>query len=167
MTASFPLCLEQRRHAQKVSGWISIFLLIGTSAWAALPPGWADVDIGAPAMAGSASYNNGFWSVTGGGSDIWNSADQFHFASTSFNSDGILIARVLSLQNSDPGSGWSKAGLMFRNDTNAGSVNVALVATAGHGVSFQWRSAAGGQSSFGNSSGVTAPVWLQLVRSGG
>src|SRR5437773_12088731 len=111
MTASFPLCLEQRRHAQKVSGWISIFLLIGTSAWAALPPGWADVNIGSPAMAGSASYNNGFWTLTGGGSDIWNSADQYHFASTSYNSDSILNAKALNLQTRHPGSGWTKEGL--------------------------------------------------------
>jgi hypothetical protein len=84
-------------------------------ASAALPSGWNDADIGSPALAGSAAYNNGNWTVIGGGSDIWNAADQFNFASTSFSSDGVMIARVLSLQNSDPGSGWSKAGLMFRN----------------------------------------------------
>ena len=145
---------------------VLILLSVHQLAWAALPPGWSDADIGSPALTGSAFYNNGNWTVTGGGSDIWNNADQFNFASTSFGSDGVMIARVLSLQNSDPGSGWSKAGLMFRNDASAGSVNVAIFATAGQGVSFQWRSTDGGVSSFGGSAASTAPVWLQLVRSG-
>src|ERR1043166_7754716 len=114
----------------------SMILSVPKVAQAALPPGWSDADIGSPGLAGSASYNNGNWTVTGGGSDIWNNADQFNFASTSFGSDGVMIARVLSLQNSDPGTGWSKAGLMFRNDNSAGSVNATIFATAGQGVSF-------------------------------
>src|SRR5256885_16736333 len=123
---------------------ISIFVPALKPALAALPPGWSDGDIGSPALAGSASENNGKWTVTGGGSDIWNSADQFNFASTSFSSDGVMIAQVSTLQNSDPGTGWSKAGLMLRNDASAGSANAAVFVTAGNGVSFQWRSTAGG-----------------------
>ena len=61
---------------------ISILLAISQSASASLPAGWSDADIGSPALAGSASYDNGLWTVTGGGSDIWNTADQFNFAST-------------------------------------------------------------------------------------
>lgn len=142
-----------------------LVLMTGT-AWAALPPGWSDADIGSPGMAGSANYAGGLWTVAGGGSDIWNNSDQFNFASTNFTGDGVMIVRVTSLQNSDPGSGWSKAGLMFRNDSTAGSANASIVATAGHGVSFQWRSTAGGSSSFSAISGITAPVWLKLARSG-
>ena len=91
----------------------------GVPAWAALPPGWSDADIGSPGLAGSAGYTNGLWTVTGGGADIWNSADQFNFASTNYTGDGTMVVLVTSLQNSDPGSGWSKAGLMFRNDSTA------------------------------------------------
>jgi regulation of enolase protein 1 (concanavalin A-like superfamily) len=136
------------------------------SAWAALPSGWTDADIGSPYLAGSASYASGVWTVTGGGGDIWDNADQFNFASTNATGDRTMIVRVTSLQNSDPGSGWSKAGLMFRNDSSAGSANVSVVATAGQGVSFQWRSTGGGSSSYTSSSGITAPVWLKLARIG-
>jgi regulation of enolase protein 1 (concanavalin A-like superfamily) len=146
---------------------VSMLLPMAGTAWAYLPPGWSDADIGSPGLAGSAGYTNGLWTVTGGGSDIWNTADQFNFASTNYTGDGTMIALVLSLQNSDPGSGWSKAGLMFRNDSTAGSVNVSIVATAGQGVSSQWRSTTGGSSSFSADGGITAPVWLKLVRSGG
>ncbi|MGA9450053.1 MAG: PKD domain-containing protein, partial [Verrucomicrobiia bacterium] len=132
-----------------------------------LPPGWSDADIGSPGLAGSAGYTNGLWTVTGGGSDIWGTADQFNFCSTNFTGDGTMIALVTSLQNSDPSSGWSKAGLMFRNDSTPSSVNVNIVATAGQGVSFQWRSSEGGSSSDSQDSGITAPVWLKLVRSSG
>ena len=144
---------------------VFVFLLANNPARAGLPAGWSDADIGSPGLAGSATYGDGLWTVTGGGSDIWNNADQFNFVSTNFNGDGTMIAQVTSLQNSDS-SGWSKAGLMFRNDSTAGSVNVSIVATAGQGVSFQWRSAADGSCSFNNDGGVTAPLWLKLVRSG-
>ncbi len=81
------------------------------------------------------------------------------------NGNGTIIAKVTSLQNSDPGSGWSKAGVMFRNDNSAGAANVSIVATWGQGVSFQWRSAAAGGSANIVTTGVTAPVWLRMVRS--
>ncbi len=144
-----------------------MFLLTSLpSALASLPPGWSDADIGSPGLAGSASYAGGVWTVTGGGADIQGTADQFNFASTNFTGDGTMIVQVTGLQNSDPSSGWAKAGLMFRNDSTAGSANASIVATAGQGVSFQWRSTAGGSSSFTVDGGITAPVWLKLVRSG-
>ena len=142
-----------------------MLLPVAGTAWADLPQGWSDADIGSPGLAGSATYAGGLWTVAGGGSDIWNTADQFNFASTNYTGDGTMIVRATSLQNSDPSSGWSKAGLMFRNDSTAGAANASIVATAGQGVSFQWRSTAGGSSSFSAHSGITAPVWLKLVRS--
>jgi len=135
-------------------------------AWAGLPSGWSDADIGSPGLAGSASDVNGNWTLTGGGSDIWNAADQFNFACTSVGVDGGITAKVTSLQNSDPSSGWSKAGVMFRNDTTAGAVNISIVVSALNGVNFQWRSTSGAQSSNITIGGVAAPIWLQLIRSG-
>jgi regulation of enolase protein 1 (concanavalin A-like superfamily) len=136
------------------------------SAWAGLPAGWTDADIGSPAHAGSAGDTNGGWTVTGGGADIWGSADQFNFASESVTGDGTIIAEVLTVQNADPGSGWSKAGIMFRNDSTAGAINAAVVATVGQGVSFQWRATANGVSDYANHPGLTAPIWVKLARSG-
>jgi len=135
-------------------------------ALAALAPGWSDLDIGSPAHSGSASFANNVWTVAGGGADIWNASDQFNFASESFSGDGTVIAKVLTLQNTDPASGWSKAGVMLRNDASPGAVNAAVVATISNGVSFQWRSTPGGGSSFANVTGLVAPVWVKLARSG-
>src|SRR5262249_33948412 len=93
---------------------------------AGLPMGWADTDIGSPSDAGSASYSGGQWTVAGGGADIWGASDQFNLASKDFNGYGSIVAEVLSLQNTDPATGWSKAGVMLRNDATANAVNAAV-----------------------------------------
>jgi regulation of enolase protein 1 (concanavalin A-like superfamily) len=147
-------------------GALLLFFICNPLVQASLPGGWTDQDIGSPGLAGSASDVNGDWTVAGGGSDIWNAADQFNFASTTDISDGSIIAEVTSLQNSDPSSGWSKAGVMFRNDTTAGSPNVAVVIADTQGVNLQWRSSESAQCSNIQITGVSAPIWLQLNRSG-
>jgi hypothetical protein len=162
---SSPSCFLSQALVSATTATIAVTLLAqGTRA--ALPSGWIDEDIGSPQQAGSASYIGGSWTVAGGGSDIWNTADQFHLDSETVSGDGTIIAKVLTLQNTDPGSGWSKAGLMFRSDSSPGAVNVAIVATAGNGVSFQWRNTAGGGCNFANTTGLVVPVWLKLVRAG-
>ncbi|SPE51531.1 PA14 domain protein [Verrucomicrobia bacterium] len=166
MKSSYLFLPKSLLHLVKLLFCFSMLLVVAGPGWAALPPGWSDADIGSPGLAGSAGDTNGLWTVAGGGSDIWNTADQFNYASTTLFSDGTLTAQVTSIQNADPATGWSKAGLMFRNDSTAGSVNVSIVATAGQGVSFQWRSTAGGSCANTQVPGITAPVWLQLVRAG-
>jgi hypothetical protein len=132
----FPVGVPKNGMAYQVAGQrLNIIVVLALlfifavlfPAKASLPSGWSDTDIGTPADAGSASDTNGAWSVSGGGADIQGTADQFNFASTNFTGDGTMIVQVTSLQNSDPGSGWAKAGLMFRNDSTAGSVNVSIV----------------------------------------
>ena len=128
-----------------------------------LPSGWTDQDIGNPGLAGSASSCAGGFILQGGGADIWGTADAFNFASTNAVGDGILIAQVASVQDTDP---WAKAGLMFRSDTTAGSMFVNLFISPGNGVNLQWRAATGGQCGSVGVGGVVAPIWLKLVRTG-
>lgn len=151
-------------QAQFLLKFCYLFLVFGLlpAARAALPPGWTDADLGSPGQAGSATETNGGWTMSGGGSDIWNQADQFNFASVPWAADGAIVARVTSVQNVDP---WSKAGVMLRNDSSAGSMNVAMVVSAANGVSFQWRNATDGDSSLANVPG-SAPLWVALTRSG-
>jgi regulation of enolase protein 1 (concanavalin A-like superfamily) len=163
--------LNYRANSRR--GFTSLFrlgvpLLIFTvlsSAHAALPAGWNDADIGSPADAGSASSVNGLWTVAGGGGDIWGAADQFNFASQPFDCDGAIMAEVTSVQNTDPGTGWSKAGVMFRNDTAAGAVNAFMTATATEGVCFQVRTTMNAASVNTTVSGINPPVWVKVVRS--
>ncbi|HYV27318.1 MAG TPA: hypothetical protein VFA77_07275, partial [Candidatus Eisenbacteria bacterium] len=133
------------------------------SAFAQLPPGWIDEDIGSPSYFGSASYTANNWSVAGGGSDIWNSADQFHFAFTNGTESMTIITRVLSLDETDP---WAKAGVMIRDDDTPGSMFADVIITPGNGVNFQWRDSTGGQCGYSVVGGILAPIWLKLVRNG-
>ena len=130
-----------------------------------LPAGWADGDIGNPGRPGFADFDtgSGTWTLAGGGADIWGTADQFHFAYQGFTGDGSLTARVTGVQNTDP---WAKAGLMFRDGSDPSAPFADVLATSGNGVSFEWRSVAGGTASSVTVPGIVAPVWVQLVRAG-
>ena len=65
----------------------------------------------------------------------------------------VAIARVTSQDFTDT---WAKAGVMFRDSTDADSMFAMTVITPGNGVSFQWRSAAGGSCGSGaDSAGET------------
>jgi alpha-galactosidase len=134
-----------------------------TPCGGALPSGWTDQDIGSVGFAGSASACASSFVLQGSGADIWGSSDAFHFASASFTGDNTMVARVAAIQNTDP---WAKGGIMFRNDTTAGSMFADVFISPGNGVNFQWRSATGGQCGSTGGGGMTAPIWVKLTRSG-
>src|SRR4029079_6262733 len=95
-TISHPRLSDRPRNVATLLLVLAAHLLMTCSVWADLPNGWSDPDIGGPGVAGWAGYTNGNWTVRGGGSDIWNSADQFHYAYTTVNGDSTIIARVTS-----------------------------------------------------------------------
>ena len=128
-----------------------------------VPSPWTDRDIGSTGIAGSATYLNGAFTIKGSGDDIWNAADAFHFVYQSVSGDATIVARVVSVQNTDP---WAKAGVMIRESVNSNSKHAMMVVTPGNGVSFQRRTSTGGTSTDTTSSGKTAPYWVGLVRSG-
>lgn len=130
----------------------------------ALPPRWVEADLGGPALAGSASSAYGLWTLSGGGADVCNS-DQFQFAWTPLNGDGMLQAQVLTLQ----GAPNAQAGVAIRNDTGVGAIEAAVLATASGSITFQWRTSAGLGCYYQVASipsGAGMPVWLRLARSG-
>lgn len=130
---------------------------------ASLPSGWASGDIGGVGIAGSAGHAGGIYTVTGSGTDIWDMADQFQFVSRQITGDCDIVARVLSVENTDP---WAKAGVMIRESLNANSTHASMVVTPASGVSFQRRASTGGNSDHTTLAGITAPHWVRLVRSG-
>jgi len=60
----------------------------------------------------------GTFTMTASGDDIWNQADEFHFAYRTLTGAGEIIARVESVDRTDP---WAKAGVMIRETLDAGS----------------------------------------------
>lgn len=134
-----------------------------------VPAGWADADIGAPSLAGSAAFDGVALTVAGSG-EIYNTSDQFHFVSQSFVGDCAVVAKVNSLAG---GAAYAKAGVMIRDGTAASasyafSFLTASTGAGGQGANFEYRNGAGSAAqSAASTSGVAAPGWLKLVRRGG
>jgi regulation of enolase protein 1 (concanavalin A-like superfamily) len=101
--------------------------------------------------------------MTAGGADIWDEADEFHFAYKRLSGAGSITARVVSLTNTNT---WAKAGVMIRQTLEPGSTHAMMVVTPGQGVSFQYRIATGGGSEETTQSDITAPQWVRLTRTG-
>jgi outer membrane protein assembly factor BamB len=129
----------------------------------ACPTGWTCADIGDVGVVGAQALTAGTWTVQGGGGDIWDVADNFHFVWQSLATDGGVSTRAVSQMNT---SVWAKAGVMLRATTDPGSPYYAAFVTPGNGVAVQWRSAQAGTSSQVLATG-TPPVYLKVARSGG
>ena len=123
---------------------------------------------GNPASVGSFIEGpTGTFTMTAGGVDIWNTADEFHYAFKTLTGVGTIEAQVLSVQNTDP---WAKAGVMIRETLEAGSPFAAVYITAGNGCRFQARTgtdiAATSDTSVATTeqTAITAPYWVKLDR---
>jgi regulation of enolase protein 1 (concanavalin A-like superfamily) len=124
-----------------------------------LPSPWLDSDVGSPAIAGSASYTNGVFTVNGAGADIWGTSDQFNYAYQNVNGNGTLIARVTSQSNT---SSNAKAGIMFKQSTTAGSSYILIAVAPGGGIKVQYNF----NGSIGGATYTFPNVWMKLTRSG-
>ncbi len=120
---------------------------------------------------GHPSYVGGFtegptgtYTMVASGEDIWANSDEFHFAFKQVTGAIAIIAKVESLENTDP---FAKAGVMIRDTLEPGSRYVALFITPENGVRFQYRNTDGGITDRLFAEGVTAPQWLRLERTAG
>jgi hypothetical protein len=82
-------------------------------------------DVGAPSNPGSvtstADASGGkVYTVTGGGSDIWGTADNFYYAYFKVTGDFDYICKIDSLTGNAGDGGWSKVELMARLDDGSG-----------------------------------------------
>ena len=130
--------------------------------WSLLPGSrWTS---GSPNDAGSAFDTSGVFTVTGEGSDIWNTSDQFHYVYRALGGDGMIIARVATQQATDP---WAKAGVMIRNSVAGGDQSVLMAVTPGNGTTMQYRATSGASAvQTSDTTGFAAPYWVKLVRAG-
>ena len=144
---------------QTISQWINSL----PHNAATLPEGWSHQDIGAVGVPGDASFLNGQYNLIASGTDIWFAVDGFHYAYTPIDGDGQIIARVRSMQFTDP---WAKAGVMFREDLSPSSKHAMMVVTAGGFSSYQWRLQPGQLMHNTDGPTTTTPYWVKLIRQG-
>jgi regulation of enolase protein 1 (concanavalin A-like superfamily) len=127
-----------------------------------LPAPQKDGDIGTPAIAGSATFQQGTYTIVGSGNDIWDQADQFHYVYQPVTGDIDVSARVASLQGSSP---WAKAGVMIRETLAKDSRHAMALSSTGNGTTFQRRIDPGGFCVFTSGPANAPPMWVRLVRS--
>ena len=106
----------------------------------------------------------GTYTMVASGTDIWANSDEFHFAFKQVTGAIAIIAKVESLENTDP---FAKAGVMIRDTLEPGSRNAAVFITPENGVRFQYRNTDGGTTDRLFAEGITAPQWLKLERTAG
>lgn len=130
----------------------------------ALPSPWNTADIGTVGFTGATTYNSGTFTLTGAGADIWGTADEFRYVYQTASGDCDIRARVTSVQNT---SSKAKAGVMIRESLNANSTYALVNLTPTSGIEFIRRTSTGGSSvSVPAVTGITAPYWVRLNRTG-
>ncbi|HEV7952065.1 MAG TPA: PQQ-dependent sugar dehydrogenase [Candidatus Saccharimonadales bacterium] len=122
---------------------------------------WTAKDIGAVQVPGASTINNGVYTVTGSGNDIWGTTDEFHMNYQTLPADGEITARVTGLANAT--DGWAKAGIMIKQSATAGSPYALLAVTPGNGVNFQHSFNRG---TAGPATYTIPNIWLKLKRTG-
>jgi len=109
----------------------------------------------------------GTYTMTSTGADIWNAADEFHYAFKTLTGAGSIVAQVLSVDNTDP---WAKAGVMIRETLEPGSKFAAVYITPGNGCRFQARvdtdvdATSDTSVATAEQIAITAPYWIKLER---
>jgi hypothetical protein len=106
----------------------------------------------------------GTYTMTGAGTDIWSTADEFHFAFKEFTGACTIIAKVESVSNTHE---FAKAGVLIRDTLDADSRYAGVFITPENGVRFQYRNTAGDITDRQFTEGIAAPYWVKLERTSG
>ncbi len=136
--------------------------------------GWYSDDIADSGLEGSAditSIDDAFdMDIIASGSDIWGSADDFHFVWKNFPVDSMVIFEGNLVQFQMTTNEWAKAGFMFRTNLLQGSpfVNGIISAAASGGMpgaTVQWRDTQNAAAAWdgANHPQVMLPKWIKLV----
>lgn len=147
---------------------MALALIVALPAAAQLPEGWRARDIGEPPTPGSTKYENGVFTVTGYGVNLWaTDNDHFQFVSREVTGDGTIIARIVSSTgNSD--QGWQKNGAMIReNDTQGSPHATTYMTNRGVGLHFLWREEQDGETrEIPGFAPRVFPIWVRTQRVG-
>ncbi|MET0262829.1 MAG: hypothetical protein ABW223_08015, partial [Rariglobus sp.] len=138
----------------------------GTITTSLIPDGWSHLDLGAPALSGSAAYADSTWTISGSGTQIGTTTDKFAFTSAqTTTATPSISARVTSLQTTPA---TAQAGVMLRDGTDANAPFVALTVSPAGLITLRSRTGIGATATAVQAPGITsAPVWLKLNQTDG
>ncbi len=129
-----------------------------------LPGNWRSKHVGSSVKAGSASFKDDIFTVSGMGDDIGLENDEFQFVYQQVEGDFSITSRVISITRTEA---WSKAGVMIREVLDPVSMFAHTVITPLNGVAFEVRIP---QDKFGHNifteSSIKAPAYVRLTRTG-
>ncbi|MBE9563280.1 MAG: T9SS type A sorting domain-containing protein [Proteobacteria bacterium] len=134
-----------------------------TQAVPTLPEGWASLDIGKVGISGDDDFENNSFIVSASGNGIEGNSDQFRFVYHELKGNGDIIARVVSIDNTNS---TAMAGVMIREKLDSTSSNSISALTPTNGIKAKWRLFDGGKINVKAGSTVNAPYWVKLVRAG-
>ena len=129
-----------------------------------LPAPWQLVDIGNPAVAGSAGLSANLYTLNGGGT-FTNISDSFSFVYEPLSADADISIRLGSMLNTNSSA---SGGVMIRESLASGSKYVFMGISGSFQLLSQRRSSTSGATLTTLSTVVpTSNVWLRLTRTGG
>ncbi len=121
---------------------------------------------GQPAAVGGLQYDpvTRIYTLTGSGSDIGGTSDEFHYAFKQLNGGGSITVKVESVTDTHS---WARAGVMMRDTLDPDSPYAAVVVTPRGRVAFEFRSVVGldSHSTYTQAGAITGPHWIRLSRS--
>ncbi|HYF49202.1 MAG TPA: PKD domain-containing protein [Planctomycetota bacterium] len=127
---------------------------------------WSQGPVGTPPSAGSFSQSGSVITIRSSGTDVYGTAESFHFVYKTLSGNGTIIARVTGITNTHE---WAQAGVMMRETLAGNSKHATLMACQLDRIKFRRRHTTGGTTASngpGPGSGIRLPQWLKLVRSG-
>jgi glucose/arabinose dehydrogenase/regulation of enolase protein 1 (concanavalin A-like superfamily) len=131
-----------------------------------LPEPWEHTDVGAVGAAGTASYNDGTFTVKGAGY-IRGRADSFHFVYLAAEGDCSITARVVDLPFDSRRDKNARAGVMIRADLSAGAPHVFIGPKAKGPMQMISRNRADRASETAGAGAAPVPYWVRVTREGG
>jgi regulation of enolase protein 1 (concanavalin A-like superfamily) len=112
-----------------------------------------------------AETSTGTISMSGAGTDIYQTTDQFRYAYKQLTGNGSITARIDSIQNTNE---WAKAGVMIRQGLTAGVVQAHMIGTPSGRIEFMPRLTAGASATGTATTAGTTPMpqWVRVTRNG-
>jgi predicted alpha/beta superfamily hydrolase len=121
------------------------------------------VHIGTSCAIGIYQVDSGKHTLYGSGGDIWNTVDEFDFASKKIKGDVQIMAR---LKSAELHGIWVKAGIMFREGLYPFSRYGYTLFYGNNTFSYQSRAFNGAGCNVTKTRNLNPPYWIKLIRKG-